>query len=169
MMKDCQGYVLSVGDRVVIVVPIAPVRHCLHMLGVVVKDRGSRIGIRLPDSDYVKGIRNVLPDTIQKESIWAARRKARARRHPEKVDPQRVDLGGPKEGESLMPNAREIHEAMGILLAKTEDKAPYMCAEHDEVFLPGPPPEAFTAEEQKKLEELRVTWDEGNESWHCFV
>lgn len=73
-MKDCFGDVLVPGDKVVIVAPSAPMQQCfLHMCGEVVKPRGRKIGIRFPDSDYVKYTKYVLPDCIQKAETWARR------------------------------------------------------------------------------------------------
>lgn len=69
-MKDCFGTPLLIGDEVVVVVPMAPIRHRQHMVGTVTCERGLRVGIRFLDSDYGKGIRYVLPDGIQKRSTW---------------------------------------------------------------------------------------------------
>ncbi len=66
-----------------------------------------------------------------------------------------------------MPDAKELHEALGILLKYTKDTA--MSAEHDEVYLSGPEPDGLTHEDQERLMKLRVTWDEGVGSWHAFV
>lgn len=70
-MKDCLGDTLVPGDRVIVVAPSAPMQQCfLHMLGQVVKKRGGKIGIRFPDSDYVKYNKFVLPDSIMKEASF---------------------------------------------------------------------------------------------------
>ena len=68
-----------------------------------------------------------------------------------------------------MPDARKVYEAMGILLAKTKEKAPFMTASPLEVYLPGPSPDQLTQEEREKLAELGVNWDARFSSWHCFV
>lgn len=70
-MKDCFGEPLVEGDMVVIVAPSSPMGQMfLHMSGQVVKRRGRKVGIRFPDSDYVKYTKYVLPDCIQKASTW---------------------------------------------------------------------------------------------------
>jgi len=70
-MNDCLGKTLTPGDRVIVVAPSAPMgQEFLHMRAQVVGHRGRRIGIRFPDSDYVKYTKWVLPDCIQKESTW---------------------------------------------------------------------------------------------------
>jgi len=68
-----------------------------------------------------------------------------------------------------MPGAKELHEALGILIPKADPNNLFMCAEHDEIYVPGPPPEKLTPEERKRLDELGVTWEEDSENWHAFV
>ena len=68
-----------------------------------------------------------------------------------------------------MPDAKKIYEIMGILLPKCDKEHPYIAAEHDEIYIPGPPPERLTPEEAKRLEELGAEWEEEYNSWHCFV
>lgn len=68
-----------------------------------------------------------------------------------------------------MPDAKELHEALGILLPKADPNDLYLAAEHDELYIPGPPPKKLTPEERKRLEELNVTWEGDGERWHAFV
>src|SRR4029077_6489608 len=92
-MKDCFGETLVPGDIVIVVAPSAPMQQCyLHMLGEVVKRRGRKVGIRFPDSDYVKYNKYVLPDSIMKKSSFDLRsgkvpsqndKRCRACREPE--------------------------------------------------------------------------------------
>ena len=66
-----------------------------------------------------------------------------------------------------MPNARQINEGLSILLRYAKDRDAYMCANHDEVFLPGPPPDEISDADRKRLEELGIDWD--GDGWHAFV
>lgn len=44
-----------------------------------------------------------------------------------------------------------------------------ICAVHDKLLFLGPDPEKLTVEDRKRLEELRVHWDEREESWYIFT
>lgn len=68
-----------------------------------------------------------------------------------------------------MPDARKIHEILGILLARCEEPSPDCAADHDVIYLPGPHPDKFSQEEKAKLEELGAFWSEEVDSWKAFV
>ncbi len=68
-----------------------------------------------------------------------------------------------------MPAARIIHEGLGILLKYEDEPTSYICAEHDELFLPGPPPDKISEADRKRLGELGIAWREDVDSWHSFT
>ncbi len=63
--------------------------------------------------------------------------------------------------------ADNLREALGLLLPTTEDR--YMSAEHDQIWLPGAPPDDVGEEMTAKLDALGVFWDDGVDSWSCFT
>jgi hypothetical protein len=67
-----------------------------------------------------------------------------------------------------MATARELHVAIGLLLGKLKDQHAYLRAEHQEIFIPGPPPSELTREELKLLDSYGVMWGSTQE-WHCLV
>lgn len=68
-----------------------------------------------------------------------------------------------------MSPARKLHEGLGILLKYEDKPSSYVCAEHDEVFLPGPHPDKISEADRKRLEELGIAWHEDVDSWHSFT
>jgi len=66
---------------------------------------------------------------------------------------------------------KSLHEATGILLKYVVKDVGdfYVSAEHDEIFLGGPPPEKMKSQDVDRLEVLGVTYDENLPAWHMFV
>jgi hypothetical protein len=82
-MKDCFGAILVSGDQIIVVAPSAPMRqNFMHMGAEVVKRRGRKVGIRFPDSDYIKYNKYVLPDSIMKMSTWLRMREEKTSTNP---------------------------------------------------------------------------------------
>jgi len=68
-----------------------------------------------------------------------------------------------------MPDARQIHEVIDILLKYPEEKFSGIQGELGEVWLPGPPPDKITEGDRNRLEELNFKWEEGMDSWHAWA
>jgi hypothetical protein len=82
-MTDCFGNYLVPGDVVKIACVLPPLKGWSHkMLADVVGQKGKKVSIRL-QSDYAKGLKHVMPDSIRKwEPTEGSDHRCRACREP---------------------------------------------------------------------------------------
>lgn len=66
-----------------------------------------------------------------------------------------------------MSRIADVHGGLAILLNYAPDGS--TCAEHDEIFAEGPPPEKMSAEDRDKLASLRWRYDATLPSWQKFT
>lgn len=66
-----------------------------------------------------------------------------------------------------MSRIADVHAGLTILLTYTPKGT--TCAEHDEIFAEGPPPEKMCAEDRDKLAALRWHYDATLPSWKKFT
>lgn len=64
---------------------------------------------------------------------------------------------------------KRVLEGLTILAKYVEDRDDFFAAEHDEIFVSGPPPGKLTPTERAKLQELGFDYDRSNDSWHKYV
>lgn len=62
---------------------------------------------------------------------------------------------------------KRVLEGLTILAKYATDD--HFAAEHDEIYVAGPPPKAMTIEDRAKLAELGFSYDRSLETWHKFV
>ncbi len=68
----------------------------------------------------------------------------------------------------MTPN--NLLKALKVLVPLLSNKDAHdVCAEHDELYLRGPPPKFMFAEDVQKLEDAGFKWDEGTEAWKCYT
>ena len=67
-----------------------------------------------------------------------------------------------------MPSAGNILKGLEILSKYVDLNKEYICAEHDEICLPGNP-SAVSTEDTKALDALGIFVDEETDSYKCFV
>lgn len=68
-----------------------------------------------------------------------------------------------------MSQLREVAEGLSILLTYDKEDKAHVCAEHDEVYIGGPPPGQIEPQDRKRLTKLGFTWESDYDGWHRYV